>query len=268
MRTKMLGSTVVELPEERDPAGRASHGRVDFERLPNTRDLGGMVGAEGCRIKPGMLLRSGMLAVASDADLARLRDEYRLRLVVDLRNNDELAEQPDPMERFDGARFVHADILRDGVAGITQEEGARLRAAELRAAESGDRVLIMEQVYPRLLLGAAGVEGYRKLFEALLACDDGAALWHCFVGRDRCGMASVLVETALGVSDADIEQDYLATNLYAPEDLTQDCPASLRSLAAVRAAVERAYGGFMGYLTDALGVTPEQVEALRERYLA
>ena len=105
---------------------------IDFGHLPNTRDLGGLAAAEGSRVKPGLLLRSGALGFGSDADLRRLRDEYHLMLVVDLRNDEELIEIPDPMDAFPGARYVHADILARSATGITQEKATREKIARER----------------------------------------------------------------------------------------------------------------------------------------
>ena len=106
---------------------RADYGRIDFEGLPNTRDLGGLVGAGGRRVRRGLLLRSGTLYFATSADRRRLIEDYHLRTVVDLRGEDELAEYPDHMERMPGVRYVHADALRDAVAGISQNAEARER---------------------------------------------------------------------------------------------------------------------------------------------
>ena len=76
---------------------RPSHGRIDFEGLPNTRDLGGLPAADGRRVRRGLLLRSGTLYFATSADCRRLIEDYHLRAVVDLRGEDELAEYPDGM---------------------------------------------------------------------------------------------------------------------------------------------------------------------------
>lgn len=249
------------------PAGRRDYGHIPFDGLPNTRDLGGLTGADGKTVRRGRLLRSGALIFGTDGDIARLRDEYRLRLVVDLRNNEELAELPDPMEQLPGAAFVHASIFEDRHAGITQEREAQLEAARKRVAESGDPVDFMVMLYPAMLMDEVGQKGYQEFFEALLACEDGAALWHCHVGRDRCGMASVLVESALGVPVEQIRADYLATNLFAPAQLTADGAASLRSLGAVTCAVEREYGDYLGYIKEALGVAPSAIRDLRARML-
>ena len=258
-----------ETPTASKVPGREAYGWIGFAGLPNTRDLGELIGADGRRVKPGLLLRSGALGFARGNDLDRLREDYDLQLVVDLRNGDELSELPDPMDAFPGARFVHAEILASEALGITQESSAREEAERLRRelADVSDPVESMVILYPHMLLDEQGRRGYRDFFRAVLTCEQGAALWHCYVGRDRCGMASALMETALGVDRAEIERDYLATNVYAPRELTEGGAASLRSLHAAFGAVEREYGSVLDYIINALGITKDELATLRNRYL-
>lgn len=262
----------VEVPATPGPAGHETFGWIDFGHLPNTRDLGGLVGADGRTVKRGLLLRSGALGFGSDEDLSRLRNEYHLNLVVDLRNVEELIEIPDPMDAFPGARYVHADILARSVEGITQEKATRDKVMrerrEFERAMREDQGDGMEVMYRYLLLSESGMLGYGRLFREILELDHGAALWHCSVGRDRCGIASVLVETALGVSWEDIESDYLATNIFASDEQSFSYPAVMRALYAARDGVVEQYGSLMGYINAALGITPTEVEELRARYLA
>lgn len=255
----------VDLPAEA-PVGRPGYGRIDFERLPNTRDLGGMIGADGRRVKRGHLLRSGTLGFGTDADIARLRDEFDLRLVVDFRNLIELSELPDPMGELPRATFLHAEIFSERAAGVTQEQEKAEFEHRLEAMAQGDPIEFMTLLYPHMLIDETGIEGYRSFVRAALDLEDGAALWHCYVGRDRCGMGSILIETMLGVRRDDILDDYLATNLYAPIELTLDSPASRCYFEAVERALEQC-GGFMGYLTGTLGVTEDEIAAFRDRHL-
>ncbi len=269
--------------------------------------MGGMVGAGGRRVKHGLLLRSGTLGFGSPADIDRLRDEYDLRLVVDFRNLIELSELPDPMDLIPAARYLHAEIFSDGQVGVTQEHEKTAFEYKLEAMAQGDPVEFMTLLYPHMLIdetgingyrsfvravldveegatlwhcyvgrdrcgmGSAlietimlidetGINGYRSFVRAVLDVEEGATLWHCYVGRDRCGMGSALIETMLGVSRDDILADYLATNLYAPIDLTLDSPASICYFEAIERALEP-HGGFMGYLTGTLGITEDEIAA-------
>lgn len=245
---------------------RTNYGRIDFEGLPNTRDLGGLPAADGRRVRRGRLLRSGTLYFATAADRRRLLEEYRLRAVVDLRGEDELAEYPDGMELMPAVRYVHADALKGTVAGISQNAEAR---AQLEAArvDDDDPARFMEMVYPHILLGESGIAAYRALLRCVLETTDGAVLWHCHFGRDRCGMGSMLVEAALGVPTEAVEEDYLATNRFNPDPADERTDANLRFIRAAVAAVTREFGGVMGYVREALGVTDADVAELRGRYL-
>lgn len=245
---------------------RADHGLIDFEGLPNTRDLGGLLTADGRRVRTGLLLRSGTLYFATPADRRRLMGDYRLRSVVDLRGDDELVEYPDHVELMPGVRYVHADALRDAIAGISQNAEARARLEAARVSDA-DPALFMETVYPHILLGESGIAAYRALLRCVLETTDGAVLWHCHVGRDRCGMASMLVEEILGVPSEAIEEDYLATNLYTDVPSDERTAANPRFIRAAIEAVTREFGGVLGYVREALGLGDAEIAELRARYL-
>lgn len=254
------------LADPLDNPARPNFGRIDFEKLPNTRDLGGLPAADGRTVRHGLLLRSGLLCWASDADLARLRSEYDLRLVVDFRGLDELAETPDPMNLLPAARFVHADVLREVFAGVSQSAEARARLAELEQDES-DPAAYLEEFYPHHLTDPCGIEAYGTFVRAILENTQGAALWHCHVGRDRCGMGTMVLEHILGVPMDQMEDDYLATNLYTDEAPSPRTDANIRFIRSAVAGLEREFGGLTGYVRDALGVSDADIAELRGRYL-
>ena len=246
---------------------RPQHGLIDFEGLPNTRDLGGLPTTDGRRVRPGLLLRSGTLYFATSDDRRRLLEDYHLRCVVDLRGEDELVEYPDRMEALPGVRYVHVDVLRDVIAGISQSSDARSQLAEAER-DQDDPARFMEVFYPHILLDDSGVAAYRTLLESVLATTKGSVLWHCHVGRDRCGMASMLVEALLGVPTELMEQDYLATNLYTDVPSDERTAANPRFFRAALGAVERAFGSVEGYARAALGLSQSDLDELRRRYLA
>ena len=245
---------------------RPEYGRIDFEGLPNTRDLGGLPTMDGRHIRAGLLLRSGTLYFATQADCRRLIEDYHLRAVIDLRGDEELAEYPDQMERLPGVRYLHVDALHDAIEGIVQSAEARAKLAAARVDEV-DPAAFMEMVYPFILMRPSGVEAYRALMRCVLETTDGAALWHCHVGRDRCGMASRLREVLLGVPMDLVEKDYLATNLYANVPADERTAANPRFIRAALAALEREFGGVEGYAREALGLSDADLAELRSRYL-
>lgn len=58
---------------------------LNMETLGNARELGGYVNQDGKKVKRGVLLRSAKPAGASTNDLARLKNEYHLKTIIDFR---------------------------------------------------------------------------------------------------------------------------------------------------------------------------------------
>ena len=65
--------------------------RHDFEGSFNFRDLGGWRTDDGASVKWGKLFRADSVHLMTDADVIRARDQLRIRTVVDLRNDEEIA---------------------------------------------------------------------------------------------------------------------------------------------------------------------------------
>jgi protein tyrosine/serine phosphatase len=115
---------------------------------------------------------------------------------------------------------------------------------------------------------------------AAIAEADGPVVIHCMGGKDRTGLVAALLLRLAGVSLHDIGHDYslsaanlaerTASWLAGVEDAARrrrieklsQTPAT--AMARVVADIEARYGGVGGYL-EAAGVTPGQIQALRER---
>ena len=93
---------------------------LQFEKLNNTRDLGGMPTHDGRRIRNGLLYRSGHLYAASPKDLAVLRE--RVGLVVDFRSVSERTEKPDP--DF-GQMYLHLPVFDIPAASVERDEASQ-----------------------------------------------------------------------------------------------------------------------------------------------
>lgn len=251
-----------------EPYG-SNYGKIALEGLHNTRDLGGLP-ASGAHILPHRLLRSGMLGPATTEDTRVLRDVYDVRLVIDLRTDEEAERWPDPMELLPEARLVRLPVFRAPGGGDAQE-AIRTLVEKLKSGEL-DIADLFAGLYPRFALGEDGIAAYRGLFRELLSLEEGAALWHCSAGKDRCGMASVLVETALGVPWDLIEKDYLATNELieakgAAQNMFDVGGVDARYLRAALNAIDKAYGSLDAYLANALGVDEAARSELRRKFV-
>jgi protein-tyrosine phosphatase len=147
-----------------------------------------------------------------------------------------------------------------------------------------------------LFFGAFGyiatdyTEEYRDLFDVLLGQPEGeAVLYHCSGGKDRTGVATALVLTALGVSKDEIQSDFMMSNalkdadnkaqqiaaeVNAAEGTNMTSEAVWPSLGVREAyldefykSVEASYGSVEDYLREGLGLTDADIETLRNRYL-
>lgn len=259
---------------------------------PNARDLGGIETADGRCVKPNRLIRSGMLARLTNEDVEYLKSAG-LKTVVDFRTSAERVQKPD--RQIDNVEYIVCPMLEDKTEGITRdkpesedEEAQRtLKMAHRLMAADPDGVRQMRSLYPILVTLDHSIEHYRKFFEILLNHEDGALLYHCTMGKDRVGVGTALLLSALNVHRDDIFEDYLLTNercaagtlrllescrRYADSQAELDFIYELDRvdesyLAAAFETAEELYGSMAGYLENAMGLDTAAAERLRELYL-
>ena len=259
--------------------------KIEFEKLRNTRDLGGMLTADGRKVKSGKLIRSGHLFAASEKDREHLSG--LIDTVADFRTLKEYTEKPDPV--IPGVRYVHIPILDEQKAGVTRDQDSyeEIRVKMLQEPDISRRY--MERTYAGFITSDFSRKQYERFIRILLEEHDKAILWHCTAGKDRAGFASVIVEELLGVSRKDILEDYLMTNsCLEPEireiiaDITRSTGScSEQSEKALRymfgawqdylenayRKIEECYGNFDGYIRDGLHITEAEQERIRDLYL-
>lgn len=255
---------------------------------PNFRDLGGMETADGRHIKPHRLLRCGHLHDLTEDDRRRIVEEFRLKTVIDLRTSGEMARKPDVV--LPGVAYVHLPIFENQAEGVTREtvteEDPVGRMIEMARKMEGHAFERMRELY-KVFFDDHGIAMYRKFFDQVLAQEEGAVLWHCTMGKDRCGTAAALLETALGVPYEAVLADYLLTNEFVLPETEKTIRKArervndevlfeqMRILDSVYEefldtvlgiAVEKS-GSVEQFIATELGMTPEKLERLKELYL-
>jgi protein-tyrosine phosphatase len=159
----------------------------------NLRDIGGPT-ADGGLVRPGLLLRANALVELGEEGDARLAE---MRTAIDLRDPGEREHEPSDLARLS---LVLEEIpLVDGEPTATQRE---LVAFNL---------WLLENRGPHLA----------RVVERLAAPDALPAVFFCSSGKDRTGLVTALVLSALGVSDEDVIADYTLTETLLPESYRQ-----------------------------------------------
>ncbi|MFD9691171.1 tyrosine-protein phosphatase [Kitasatospora sp. NPDC059146] len=222
----------------------------------NVRDLGGLPTASGRPTTRGAIARADNLDRLTREGWDALLD-HGVRTVVDLRN----AEEYKPLLPLpDGVELVRVPL--DELAG----------PAWWAAHGRLDGTPLAFRPYLEHCPHAAAA-----LVTAIADARPGGLVVHCGAGRDRTGLAALLLLALAGVDRASIAEDYLLSGpnvrpLYGmlglPDPYRRIDAALAEAGTTAEAALAAALDGLdpAGYLLAA-GVTPAQVAAVRGRLL-
>lgn len=198
--------------------------RISLEGVCNTRDLGGFVTKSGKKIKEKRLMRSGQLINLTEADKKKLVEEYQLATVIDFRTNAERNDKPDPY--LPGVKMINNPILEEKALGITRDTQSQNNVIvtlvqEMHKKTDFSSEKYMEDMYAGLISNPYSRSRYKIFLEILLQQEKGAALWHCSAGKDRVGIATMLLLSALDVPRETIIADYLKINEFGAEEVEE-----------------------------------------------
>lgn len=262
--------------------------------VSNARELGGYPVENGF-VRKGVLIRSGTLAGAKPEAIQTLIETYHIQAVIDLRMRDKSIAAPDP---------EIAGVTQYNLPVVEMEDYAamagNLDRVKMHQGKDIDRNAIFElafeygllgpNMYTLFLFGSRGKEAYRRYFQILLKTDPdrGAVLWHCDDGKDRAGLATMLLLSALGADRETITADYLKTNEsnapiieairreYSSLQIPQDKLNAMifasggvfeYYLTHAFDAIDKKYGSVIAYLQKELELTDPDIAALREKYI-
>jgi protein-tyrosine phosphatase len=238
----------------------------------NFRDLGGLPVAGGRRVRHGRIYRSNNLARLTDDDVSTI-EGLGLRTVVDLRTEAERLRNP-------------TRGLWDAVTTVTsaKRDTAEMLASLIGAGEGDDAALLerFSAFYARM--PDLYADEYGAMFGAL-AAGETPLLVNCSAGKDRTGVAVMLIMVALKVDHDAIIADYMLSGARLPSgpgftDMLSATAAERFGRLSPKAravmlgvdpghieaaleAVRRDYGSAQGYLIDRLGLTADAIRAMR-----
>ena len=167
---------------------------IAFEGIDNGRDMGSLVMQDGRTVRFDMLVRSGNLSTATDADVAILKERYHLTDVFDFRFDAEAAAAPD--RQIDGVDYTHLSTLPKAFIQAFSSDSSSLDKTDTRdlVALLMDKAFdpsvqaMARQLYPAIVTDADAQAYYGQFLRGVLAAK-GGVLWHCSQGKDRAGWA-------------------------------------------------------------------------------
>ena len=265
---------------------------IILEKQKNIRDLGDTLTLDGRSIKRSRLIRSGRLSDLSSADAAFLLGTCRVRTVADLRSAKENEERPDP--QWGIVFYSRIPLLSEDQMGLGSFAGAGQKKmsvldALINMTSSPEYTpqQYLKDIYRKFITTKQSQSATRRFFELLLSQKDGALLYHCNGGKDRTGIITVFLLTALNVSWDIIAADYMETNTVVepwlelkleslPEKYrNEQAKAVLRMMYLADAdCLQTAHdemcslgGSPLGYLKQVIGITDTTLEILKKRLL-
>ena len=247
----------------------------------NFRDTGGYRTSSGRTVRRGVFYRSASMANLTPQGMAQLQ-ALRIGSIIDLRSTQERRSDTSNWLAASGQGYWTRDYSLDdtGFAAMFGDP-SMLTADKVRSA--------MAQGYRTLPKALA--PSYRELFARLIA-GRGAVVVNCTAGKDRTGIGTALVLTALGVPYETVREDFLLSNRAIAAQFSRSANGSgidAKSAAAMAALprevtallagvdgpyldaafdqIRSDYGSVEGYLAKELGVGPREIAILRRRML-
>lgn len=244
---------------------------LPFQHIKNGRELGAMTAADGKKTKCCLLLRSGELFAAAEKEIQSLRNDYKIKTVIDFRDISECEARPD--KEIPGAAYHQIPILPP------QPEAVREKFMALLMTKPRETFI---RIYENIAENSDAAASYRKFFQVILENQGAPLLFHCRQGKDRTGIASILLLSALGVPEEEVLRDYFLTNelLKADYEALEAQNATEEELARARdilfvmedcvqgylGLLKKNWGGLNRYLQDGLCLGQDDLKTLRALY--
>ncbi len=267
---------------------------IEMEKVPNCRDLGGIKNVNGRNVRSHLILRTSYLMNASEKDIETLKKEG-ITDILDFRGDNEFAKYPDP--KIDGV-IIHRlpmHLLNRGGWNNNVHYPHKSYLAEHDQLDYLQEWLyvygdcsadaLMENCYREIISDPEVQKQWGELFHILLN-SKGALAFHCQDGKDRTGVAAMLILKLLEVDDKTVVEEYVLSKKYLSQKIERDykqcldhnVPEPVLSELKKVDGSERNWmesalkefhrlGGYPTYFIDKLGLTKEEIKAFQDKYL-
>ena len=256
---------------------------IKIKKVECLRDLGGLPTMDDKHIKYGLIYKSSHLSKVDEAAKEKIAKELNICKDIDLRSPSELIDKPD--QEIEGVEYVHIPVLGDDDNPAVNKD-SRDEVLESNMAEEGGSRGHITRIYRKMINNKAVMGRYKTFIDEVISSNGKPLVYHCTQGKDRTGIATMLLLLALGVEKEIIIKDYLhynvvnrkMNNLYtfgvAVGCFSIKKAKGLRNLLVTRREyLEAAFeeieklGGVSNYLVNYLGLTSQEIAKLKNTYL-
>ena len=218
-------------------------------------------------MKAGLLFRSDVLYHLNHKEKALLRDN-NIKVIIDLRGKDEVEHLKDT--NIKAIKFINLPLLPE------KKEDEPSPIVTIKHMTLPDMAYAYRQLVRRDIK-----DSWSKIFNILLDNNSGPVLFHCSAGKDRTGVVTAVILTALGIDKEIIYQDYLLTNekpLYYKKMALEMDPesreifleyfqAKKEYLDAAFDEINKIYGSFDNFLLETCLIDNNKLAILEDKYL-
>ena len=250
---------------------------------------------DGRTIKHGLLLRGGYLRDASEHDIRRLSEEYKLAYIFDFRTEGEVRHVPDCF--IPGAQNIWMPTIDPETEKLSDShlppEAYRHLDTFLYKNSSDPLVqTVGREMYPNLVHNEYTQLQYAAFLQTILKLPkanvkDRGVYWHCSQGKDRTGLGSAFLLMALGADFDLVLEDFALSNEYYQkevDELNEKIAArggtkadfdTVQAFVGVNVEnfirtfdeIRQRYGSLENYIDDILLFSDADKELLRNYYL-
>lgn len=173
---------------------------IQFDGVPNFRDMGGYATNDGRQVKRGLFYRSAALGKMTPADKEKF-SALGIKTIFDYRDDEEASKNPDPA--FEDVTNIRIPAKLNTLAKMpTNEKTPTSFYKRVTPA-------MFTELYTQM---AFDNPSFQQLMKVAQNPAQLGLLHHCAIGKDRTGIGGAMILLALDVPRETIFEDYLKTN--------------------------------------------------------
>ena len=175
---------------------------IQLEGTINTRDLGGLLTVDGKKIKKGIIYRSDKLSNLTENDKKKL-NQLGIKYIFDFRSKHEKVKEPNNIPN--NIKYIEIPI---------EPESMDINSF-IKNNNINDLLINENKRY-------ASIHS-KSFFDFLnqIIKNKEPFLYHCTMGKDRTGYATLLILNLLNIPEKTIIENYMLTNTYIKDNIDE-----------------------------------------------